>query len=347
VIHPIAALLDRLRREAQAPKRGAGRVPIMVAWGVGVDSTALIVEMVEAGLPIDQVLTADVGDERPETYAFRALFMQWLADRNVPVEVVRYEPKNFKHYPPYRSLSENCLTNGTLPSISFGFSSCSQKWKIEPQNRWTEAWAPAQRIWSRGGRVIKLIGYDCSPADAKRYAHREGYVDDRYVYGYPPREMGWLRPDCQARIARAGLPVPPKSSCFMCGAMQPEEVDELPPGLLRRIVLMEARAAPRLQKIEGLWRNGVKGTRGGKAKPGRMTDYIRAKGLLPADEIDAIRELAPAALLHWQAAQGSLPVEHRPDLARWLGLFDAAAAGRFDAPGVMRLYGAAERLAAA
>lgn len=97
---------------------------------------------------------------------------------------VRYVPKNYKNYPPYRSLDENCFTNGTLPSISFGFSSCSQKWKIEPQNRWTEAWPPAVAAWNAGSRVIKLIGYDCSPADAKRYAHREGHVDKRYVYGY-------------------------------------------------------------------------------------------------------------------------------------------------------------------
>lgn len=202
--------------------------PVMVAYGGGVDSTAMLIELIESGIQIDAVLFADTGSEKPSTYAFIELFAEWLSARGVTLIVVRYEPKNFKNFPPYRSLDENCLTNGTLPSISFGFSSCSQKWKIEPQNKWTEKWEPAATAWANGGKVVKLIGYDCSPADAKRYAHREGYVDPRYVYGYPLRVLGWQRADCEDRIRRAGLPVPPKSACFMCGAMKTWEVHTLP-----------------------------------------------------------------------------------------------------------------------
>lgn len=74
---------------------------------------------------------------------------------------------------PYYSLIENCLTNGTLPLISFGRNHTrSQKWKNEPQNRFVESWEPAKQTWVVGGKVVKLIGYDCSPADERRYAHR-------------------------------------------------------------------------------------------------------------------------------------------------------------------------------
>lgn len=85
---------------------------------------------------------------------------------------------------------------------------------MAPQDKWTAQWAPAIRCWGEGGRVVKLIGYDCSTADQRRYAHAEGYADPRYDYRYPLRELGWTRADCIARIERAGLPVPPKSSCF-------------------------------------------------------------------------------------------------------------------------------------
>lgn len=98
----------------------------------------MLIEMIEKGDQVDHVLFANTGSEKPATYAFAKAFGRWLADHDVPLAVVRYEPTNFKNYPPYRSLDENCFTNGTLPSISFGFSSCSQKWKIAPQNRWTE-----------------------------------------------------------------------------------------------------------------------------------------------------------------------------------------------------------------
>lgn len=310
--------------------------PVIIAYGGGVDSTAMIIGMVARGERIDMVLFADTGSEKPATYIYVWMFSAWLERHGIPFQVVRYEAKNFKHYPPYRSLDENCFTNGTLPSISFNRHSCSIKWKVEPQNRWTERWEPAQRIWAAGGKVIKCIGYDNGARDKKRYAHAEGHLDDRFAYRYPLQEWGWDRDECERQIAAAGLPVPVKSACFMCGAMQPWEVHTLPVQQLRRIVLMEARAAPRLRNIVGLWQNGVKGMRGATKRPGKITDYIRSEGLLPADEIDAIWNLAPAALLRWQEAQADLPA--RPDLAEWFKLFDARDAGIFDADQGHRFY---------
>ncbi|PNB46055.1 hypothetical protein C1X29_28685, partial [Pseudomonas sp. GW456-12-10-14-LB2] len=87
-----------------------------------------------------QVLFADVGTEKAETLAFVPLFRAWLADHGVPSEVVRYQPKNFKNWPPYRTLTENLLTNGALPGIAFGRGTCSQKWKAAPQHAWAQAW---------------------------------------------------------------------------------------------------------------------------------------------------------------------------------------------------------------
>ena len=92
------------------------------------------------------------------------------------------------------------LTNTTLPSIAFNRSSCSIKWKITLQDQWTAQWAPARAAWGRGDRVVRLIGYDCSAADDRRYAHREGHVSDRFDYRYPLREWGWDRDACIARI---------------------------------------------------------------------------------------------------------------------------------------------------
>ena len=101
------------------------RAPVLAAWGGGVDSTAMIIEMVARREPIDAVLMADTGSERPETDRFVPLFREWMDDKGVENHVVRYEPKRFRHWPPYHSLLENLLTNGTLPSISFNRHSCS------------------------------------------------------------------------------------------------------------------------------------------------------------------------------------------------------------------------------
>jgi hypothetical protein len=320
--------------------------PVIVAWGVGVDSTAMLIEMVENGERIDMVLTADTGDEKPWTYTYRWLFAQWLADRGVPVTAVRYEPQRFKHWPPYRSLSENCFTNGTLPSISFGRHSCSQKWKIEPQDRWTEQWEPAVAAWAAGRKVKKLIGYDAGPRDSKRYAHAEGHHDDRFEYDYPLIRWGWDRERCEERIRAAGLPVPSKSACFMCGASKPWEIRALPVEQLRRIVLMEARAAPRLRNVEGLWRKTVKGMNGAVPRPGSMTVFILEEGLLSAEEVDWIKAAAAPALIAFQERAANIPLHQRADLKAWMALFDARDAGMFDAPGAAAFYPSVERIAA-
>jgi len=323
------------------------RSPVLAAWGCGVDSTSYLIEMIEGGRHvekgseiIDHVLFADTGAEKPTTYMYLELFASWLEERGIPLTVVQYQPKKYKNFPAYNSLDQNCFTNGTLPSIAFGFSSCSQKWKIAPQNKWTESWKPAIDIWSAGGKVTKLIGYDCSPADLKRYAEREGYVDDRYYYRYPLREWGWKRPDCEQRIRDAGLPVPPKSACYMCTATKPHELhntDDFPPALLRRIVLMEARAAPRLRTTEGLWRKAVKGKNGATPKPGSMTEYIRDQKLLPASEVEHIIEAAPAALMAWQDWASGVPLDQRSDMKEWLAFFDLTSGDEL-ATGGRRFY---------
>lgn len=315
------------------------RAPHMVAWGAGLDSTGMIVEMFERGEPIDQVLFADTGSEKPETYEYIEYFSRWMADRGIPFERLAYQPQNFKNFPPYRSLLENCLTNGTLPSIAFGFSSCSKKFKISVQDKWTNNWEPAVTAWSQGLRVVKSIGYDCSPADLKRYAQREGYESDKYEFRYPLREWGWTRDVITQSLLARNIRVPPKSACFFCTAMKPWEVDALPKPMLRLIVLMEARAEPRLTSTEGLWRKTVLGTKGGTAKPGSMTIYIRDKGLLPAEQIELIRERAPKALIRWQEAQAEIPIGERPPIAEWIDFFEEHK-GMFEGDGVVGPYSA-------
>ncbi|WP_145907311.1 hypothetical protein [Sphingobium sp. TKS] len=300
--------------------------PVVAAWGMGVDSTAMIIEWAARRYRLDAVIAADPGAERPETYAFLPIFQKWMNDRGIPNHIVRYQPKRFKNWPPYYTIIENCLTNGTLPSISFGVNhTCSQKWKIQPQNKWVEEWEPAQRTWATGAKVLKLIGYDSSPADSRRYAHREGHVDDRYDYRYPLREWSWTREDCIRRITEEGLPVPHKSACICCLAARPSEIRTLPPWCLRLIVLLEARAAPRLRTIDGLWRKGTKGMRGREAHPGSMTEFIRIEGLLPASDIDNIVANAPADLIRFQDAAAFVPVEEREPLRSWLDRFNAGA----------------------
>lgn len=281
--------------------------PLCVSYGMGVDSTAMLIAMHRAGVRPDLITFADTGDEKPETYAYLPIIQAWLASVGFPpVVVVRYA--DYAKHDRYATLYENCIANETLPGLAFGGKSCSLKYKAEVQNRYRATWAPAVQWWRSGSksrvqafdkkgrpkfyakgpkkgqprlivqyekRVIVCIGYDDGPKDSKRGAVA---ADGRYTYEYPLRALGWDRDECARQILAAGLPLPPKSACFYCPSTTPEELaalDDAHPELGDKIIFMETLAKPNLTNIQGLWRNGCKGTRGGVAKPGAMSQFIR------------------------------------------------------------------------
>ena len=66
-------------------------VPIIVAYGAGTNSTALLVGLHERGIRPDLICFADTGGERPETYAYLDVLDEWLKKVGFPLLVrVRY-----------------------------------------------------------------------------------------------------------------------------------------------------------------------------------------------------------------------------------------------------------------
>lgn len=259
--------------------------PLVVAYGAGVDSTAVLVEFARLDIRPDLILFADTGGEKPETIEHLHRMSVWLRFRGFPeVTTVRRTPTNGKNGW-YATLEEQCIKNKMLPSLAYGgLKGCSLKWKREPQDAYCNNWEPAKRAWRAGLKVRKVIGYDAGAKDSRRAWQMTD--DAKYSYWYPLREWGWDRARCESEIAKAGLPVPLKSACFFCPATQPEELIELHakhPDMVRRIEAMEENAAPQLKTIQGLWTNGTKGTKGGRPRPGRMSEFIRA---LEASQID-------------------------------------------------------------
>lgn len=288
----------------------AWRPPLMVADGMGVDSTAMLIHLHRIGLRPDAILHADTGDEHPETIAYREERRAWLRTVGFPNLVVvkrapakqgRRKRRDGGTGEAYTTLGENCLANKTLPSLAFGYKACSIKWKVDPQNAWTRGWMVARNAWARGQRVVKLIGYDAGPKDSRR-AHELG--NDRwYTYLYPLRELGWDRERCVSEIQRAGVRVPRKSACVYCPASKPHEIAEIVrdhPDLADYICRIEDTAMPHLTEIEGLWRSTVKGIRRGTvARPGSMAAFIRE---LRGD---------PAKLAHYLVPPTPVPEQRR------------------------------------
>ncbi len=223
--------------------------PLLVAYGGGINSTAMLVGMAERGIRPDAILFADTGGERPETYAYVAAVSAWCEAQGFPAIVT---VDGGRKYP---SLEAECLGSETLPSIAYGFKRCSLKWKVEPQEQWARRWQPAIDCWTAGGAVIKAIGYHAGET------HRSVKASDKaYAYRYFLREWQWSQEDCVAAVQRAGLPKAGKSACFFCPSTKPREILDLQrdhPDLFNRALTIErkARDAGTLQTVKGLGRN--------------------------------------------------------------------------------------------
>ncbi len=99
------------------PMRPWPDCPLVAAYGLGVDSTAMLIEFVHRGIRPDHILFADTGGEKPETYQYLRVIRPFLARSGFPdVTVVRYQPKRAV----YHTLEEQCLHTGTLPSLAYG-----------------------------------------------------------------------------------------------------------------------------------------------------------------------------------------------------------------------------------
>lgn len=228
-----------------------------LAFGGGTDSTGILCAWVERGLqktePIDVILFADTGGERPATYEHVARMSEWLPRHGLPeISVVRKGGNR-------RTLEEDCLVKSVLPSLAYGRKGCSHKFKQEPQEKFFNNYPTrkeARARWQRGEKIEKLIGYEFR--EERRWAKAK-LEDEKYVYRFPLVEWGWSRLECIAAIKRAGLPLPGKSACFFCPASTKPEIDELKkthPLLFKRAVAMEdkARAAGKLKSVRGLGR---------------------------------------------------------------------------------------------
>ena len=273
--------------------------PIVVSWGAGVDSTAMLVAMKREGVTPDRILFADTGGEKPETYAYVDYIEPWLASWGAP-PVTRVMKKPSPRVS-YTTLEGNCLDNETLPSLAFGLHSCSIKWKGSvldqaltgvsrgPNKR--HGWQPALDAWGAGLKVVKLIGYDNGPADTRR-RKRIAAEDERFRYVFPLRTLGWARKECVQALIDEGLRVPLKSACFFCPASKQWELWWLAgahPDLFMRALKIERNALEgrhsRWDKVKfgGSWWSYIEGkpavsVRGsGGSRPAILLEPVRRR----------------------------------------------------------------------
>lgn len=218
---------------------------IVITYGGGTNSTAMIIEMHKRNNKWDAIIFADTGGERPHTYKFIKTFNDWLKSKGYQEIII---VKRTNKFGKIETLEEECLNQNTLPSVVFGFKTCSQKYKIQPVNKFLNNWKPAKEYLKTGEKIIKAIGIDAGES------HRaKDFPDKKYTQWYPLVEWGIDREDCIDIIKAEGLPLPGKSSCFFCPNMKQWEILQLHCELKSRAVKMEDQAE--LTNMKGLGRD--------------------------------------------------------------------------------------------
>lgn len=216
---------------------------VVVSYGAGDDSTALLIDMVRReAFPPHAILFADTGGEKPWTYERLERVSRWLVTHGYPAVIT------LKKGGRQVTLEEDCLSKNVLPSVAYGYKSCSHKFKIEPQEKWCNNDPTCRQTWRQGLKVTKFIGYGAAEM------HRvKNFTDTKYAYRYPNVDHKIDKTAAIGLCESEGL-TGGKSSCFFCPNSTKEEILTLPSPLLNRALLLEDRARPGLTKIKGLGR---------------------------------------------------------------------------------------------
>jgi hypothetical protein len=213
---------------------------LIVSYGGGTNSTAMLVGLLERGERPDAIVFADTGGEKPHTYRHIEQMSLWCQRIGFPpVEIIRGELPQMVID---GSLEQECIRLGKMPAKAYGFGSCSLKWKIEPQQRYDRRFAAAHGV--ELSDITRLIGFDADEPSRVERALRVGKKQP-VKQRFPLYEWDWGREECVEAIARAGLEQPGKSACFFCPSSKKWEILELRdryPDLLARALEMERRA---------------------------------------------------------------------------------------------------------
>ena len=192
------------------------------SFGGGVQSTAVMVLQAQGKLPnpYDYFVFANVGDdsEHPDTLRYIQEYSKPFAkEHGIELIELRKEVKGeimtLRNHimGNYRSIPIPMRMGTTAP----GNRTCTVDFKIKIVDRWARQLIREQTkelAWMKVGLGIstdEIHRAKIEPPD-------EIYKDLWKVKEYPLIDMMLSRNQCSALVFNAGLPVPPKSSCYFC-----------------------------------------------------------------------------------------------------------------------------------
>lgn len=177
--------------------------------GGGVQSTACLVLAAQGKIPYRTFVFSNVGDkaESPATIQYiNEIAKPYAKKHGIEwVDVCKVDRHGIAS-----DLYDDCMFNEKSVSIplhyqsgGLGFRNCTTKWKINPIAKWI-----------RHNAKNCVLGVGISTDEPHRA--KPARDNDGYTKAYPLIDLGLDRLGCLEIVRLAGLPQPPKSSCWFC-----------------------------------------------------------------------------------------------------------------------------------
>ena len=166
----------------------------VLSFGAGLNSTGLLVYLVDNDYPLDEVVFADTGGEVPETYSHLKNVDKYLSKHGIPLTVVRSKSG--------KTLYDKCMSRRVIPSQLWRWS--IRDFKITPIYSYYR---------SLKAHVNQYLGIAYEERDRKRESGVE-YVTNTF----PLIDERFSRQDCVDIILANDydFSMPVRSGCFFC-----------------------------------------------------------------------------------------------------------------------------------
>lgn len=199
--------------EAEGQAQGEVAPLRVFSHGGGAQSIAVLVLAAQGRVQYDAFLFANVGEdsEDPKTLAYhREIAMPFAAEHGLNLVELHRVMRTGET----RTLKQQIIDQPKsvpfpvrMQGGGFGNRQCTVRFKVKVISRWTR-----EHGATKANPAVCGIGISMDELDRATTLERI----DHHRTEYPLLDMRLSRADCRRIIGDAGLPQPPKSSCYFC-----------------------------------------------------------------------------------------------------------------------------------
>lgn len=218
----------------------------VVSFGVGVQSTALLVLAAQRQIDFRTFLFANVGDDSEDPATLEYLdkhARRYAAQHNIELVELARRPNRGRYAGKVETLYGR-LTHEDSLSLPIpvrmdngapGTRSCTADFKIRVIGRWLREHGASESNKA-------TVGVGISLDEIQRVNARKSMPYENIAYPLLDHDPPLRRIDCERIIRAGGLPVPPKSACWFCPFHRPSRWADMrrdQPELFERAAALE------------------------------------------------------------------------------------------------------------